>query len=269
MSTPNNRQHHVDEKFDLDVSNAEYNNRLFVRLVAKSKHFEKVDFKYTIFDTCYLRNCVFDSCDFTGCRFTGTNLYGASFNGCKFDYAVFERTLIDSDILENGCPGYENLKLRFARTLRMNFQALGDSKSANKAIEVELDATEAHLLKAWKSKESYYRKKYRRLKRVQVFAEWLIFKAMDFIWGNGESSLKLLRSIAIILAIMAVIDVFSFSDPMKLSSYWNSFWAMPSVFLGSSSPQNYFKSYLALVVFIRLVAIGFFMSIIIKRFNRR
>lgn len=269
MTTSNNRKHHLDERFDSDVSNVEYSNRLFVRLVAKGKHFKKVDFKYTIFDTCYLRNCVFDSCDFTGCRFIGTNFYGASFNGCKFDYTIFERTIIDSDILEVGCPGYENLKLKFARTLRMNFQSIGDSKSANKAIRVELDATEAHLHKAWKSKESYYREKYSGLNRIKVFVEWLTFKAMDLIWGNGESTLKLVRSIVIILALMSTIDVFSFSNPIKLSSYWNSFWAMPSVFIGSSSPQHYSELYLAFVCFIRLVTIGFFMSIIIKRFSRR
>lgn len=269
MTTSSNRQHHLDEKFHTDVLNVEYSNRLFVRLVAKGKRFENVDFKYTIFDTCYFRNCVFDSCDFTGCRFIGTNFYGASFSGCKFDYAVFERTIIDSHILEIGCPGYENLKFKFARTLRMNFQSLGDSKAANKAIKVELDATESHLYKAWKSKESYYRKKYKGFKKIKVFSEWLTFKAMDLIWGNGENALKLIRSIVIILALMSLFDVFSFSDPTQLSSYWSSFWSMPAVFLGTLSPQHYSESYLAFICFIRLVAIGFFISIIIKRFNRR
>lgn len=117
MTTGSSRQHHIDEKFDSDVSNEEFSNRFFVRLVAKGKRFEKVDFKYTIFDTCYLRNCVFESCDFTGCRFMGTNLHGSNFIGCKFDYSIFERTIVDSNILDVGCPGYENLKLRFARTL--------------------------------------------------------------------------------------------------------------------------------------------------------
>ncbi len=269
MIISNNRQHHIDQTFDSDVLNAEYSNSLFIRLIAKGRRFENVDFKYTIFDTCYLRNCIFDSCDFTGCRFIGSNFYGASFNGCKFDYAVFERTIVDNDILDVGCPGYENLKLRFARTLRMNFQTLGDSKSANKAIEVELDATEAHLHKAWKSTESYYRKKYSSLKRIKVFIEWIAFKSMDLIWGNGESLLKLVRSVVIILTLMSIFDVFSFGDPIKLSSYWTSFSAAPSVFLGTSSPEHYSKSYLALVAFVRIVAIGFFISIIIKRFNRR
>ena len=68
-----------------------------------------MDFKYTIFDTCYFRNCVFDSCDFTGCRFSGTNLIGATFDGCKFDYVILERTQVDNEILDVGCPGWENL----------------------------------------------------------------------------------------------------------------------------------------------------------------
>ena len=75
------------------------------------------------------------------------------FTGCKFDYSIFERTLIDADLLDTECPGQENLKMRFARTLRMNFQQVGDAKAANRAIKVELQATMAHLHKAWRSTE--------------------------------------------------------------------------------------------------------------------
>lgn len=264
-----NRQHHIDEKFDTDVLNSDFSNSLFIRLVAKGKRFDNVDFKKTIFDNCYLRNCVFDSCDFTGCRFIGVNFYGASFSGCKFDYATFERTIIDSNILDVGCPGWDNLKYKFARTLRMNFQQLGDSKSANKAIRVELDATEAYLHKAWQSNESYYRKRYTRWKRVGKFFEWLNFKVLDFIWGNGESTFKLVRSIVLFLLFMSLIHVFLCCDPTEISSYWNSILSMPSVLLGASKPVGYSESYLAFIFFVRLVAFGFFMSIIIKRFNRR
>ncbi len=264
-----NRQHHVDEKFEADISGANLSNKLFVRLIAKSKRFENVDFKYTFFDNCYLRNCVFDSCNFTGCRFIGVNFYGASFTGCKFDYSTFERTIIDSDILDTGCPGWDNLKLRFARTLRMNYQQLGDSKSANKAIKVELDATKVYLYKAWHSNESYYRKKYAKGKRVGKFFEWLNFKALDVIWGNGESTFKLIRSIIISLISMSFIDVIAFKSVTQVSSYLSSFLEMPNVFLGISTPPGYPSYYLSFIFFIRLVAIGFFMSIIIKRFNRR
>lgn len=264
-----NREHVVDQRFDTDVSNAEYSNKLFLRIVAKGRKFENVDFKYTIFDTTYLRNCVFDSCDFTGCRFVGVNFYGAKFTGCKFDYATFERTIITSEVLDNCCPGWDNLKLKFARTLRVNFQQLGDSKSANKAIKVELDATEIHLNKSWRSNESYYRKKYRSWKRIGKFLEWLNFKVLDFVWGNGENTYKLTRSVILLLLGMALFDVLSFQDPTKVTSYSNAIFKMLEVFLGVTSPTYYPSWYLSIIFFTRLVAMGFFMSIIIKRFNRR
>ena len=264
-----NREHHLDEKFESDISNANLSNKLFIRLIAKEKRFERVDFKYTIFDNCYLRNCFFDSCDFTGCQFVGVNLYGAKFSGCKFDYTTFEKTIIDSDILDTGCPGWDNLKLKFARTLRMNYQQLGDSKSANKAIRVELDATKVHLYKTWGSNESYYRKKYASWKRVGKFFEWLKFKILDVIWGNGESTGRLLISIIVFLLVMFVIDIIAFDDITPDGSYLSSLVKMPEVFLGISSPPDYPSSYLSFIFFVRLVAMGFFMSIIIKRFNRR
>jgi len=69
MLPDSNRIHQTDKKFDADVSDDQFVNQLFIRLVAKGKRFTKVDFKYSIFDACYLRDCIFDSCDFTGCRF--------------------------------------------------------------------------------------------------------------------------------------------------------------------------------------------------------
>ena len=171
----------LDKKFDSDTSNSGFANHLFLRLIAKDKKFTNVDFKYSIFDTCYLRGCKFDSCDFTGCRFVGTNLHGAKFSGCKFDYSTFERTVVDNYILDTECPSHENIKMRFARTLRMNYQQIGDAESANKAISIELQATETHLYKTWHSNESYHRKKYTGLKRIKAFIEWAKFKILDFV----------------------------------------------------------------------------------------
>jgi len=207
MLIDNNKIHHTDKRFDADVKDESYTNHLFVRLVATKKTFTNVDFKYSFFDTGYLRNCHFDTCDFTGCRFVGTSFHGSSFSGCKFDYAYFEKTFIDSDILDTGCPGPENLKMRFARGLRMNYQQLGDAVSANKAMEVELQATETHLHKAWKSKESYYRKKYTGWKQFGAFVEWVEFKALDLIWGNGESACKLIKVALYVLVLISLYDV--------------------------------------------------------------
>ena len=189
-------------------------NVLFERLVAMKVQFNQVDFSYCIFDAAYLRNCSFIDCNFTGCRFLNSNLSGTSFHGCKFDYATFEKTYIDNDVLDTGCPGFENLKLKFARSLRLNYQQIGDAKSSNKAMAIELEATESHLFKAWNSKEAYYRHKYKDLKRFKVFMDWLCFKALDIIWGNGESALKLVRTVLWALLIIAAVHLLIFEDPL-------------------------------------------------------
>lgn len=269
MLSDSHRVLQIDKMFDGDVSDEQFSNQLFVRLAAKGRRFSNVDFKYSIFDSCYLRNCVFDSCDFIGCRFVATNFEGSAFSGCKFDYATFEKTGVDSDILSHSCPGHENLKMRFARTLRMNFQQLGDAKSVNKAIAVELLATEAHLHKAWSSTESYYRRKYRGYKRFRMFNEWIAFKILDFLWGNGESALKLLRAIVIALFMIAMVDVIGFRDRSLLGSYTGAIAEAPQIFLGTISSASYPRLCLTFITLFRLVAFGFLTAIIVKRFNRR
>jgi uncharacterized protein YjbI with pentapeptide repeats len=264
-----NREHHIDQVFDSDVDSACFSNRLFNRIAAKNRRFTKVDFKYTIFDACYFRNCVFDSCDFTGCRFSGTNLIGSKFDGCTFDYVLFERTQVDNVILDVGCPGWENLALRFARTLRTNYQGLGDVASANKALAVELHATEVHLRKAWISKESYYRKKFKGLDRIRAFFEWSLFKGLDFAWGNGENVWKLIRTVLTIWLVMAIVHVICLDDSSKIASYWTALLKMPEVFLGVTKPMGYSDFFITFILFVRLVVFGLFMSIIVKRFSRR
>jgi hypothetical protein len=259
----------IDKRFDENVADKQLSNQLFVRLVAKEKRFSKVDFKQSTFDSCYLRNCVFDSCDFTGCRFIGSNLMGSAFSGCKFDYATFDRTGVDNDILSEGCPGHENLKMRFARSLRMNYQQLGDAKSVNKAIAVELEATEAHLHKAWRSTESYYRRKYRGYKRFQLFTEWVGFKFLDLLWGNGESAPKLLRAIATALLTISMIDAIAFRDPNLLQSYGKAGLDAVQILLGAPAQASYPRICLTLITLFRLVVFGFLTAIIVKRLNRR
>jgi hypothetical protein len=262
----------IDQRFDsrAKVTATRFQNHFFQRLVAKDVSFEHVDFSYTIFDTCYLRKCAFQDCNFTGCRFTASNFYGSSFSGCKFDYAVFERTIVDSEILDVGCPGHENLKLKFARTLRTNFQALGDAASANKAIELELAATQEHLWKGWHSPESYYRGKYKGWARFRLLLSWINFKLLDFVWGNGESLWKLGRTILVILVAMGFADVYLMGkNGLLVTNYLSSLLHVPAVFFGIKSPQEYPEIYLTVILAIRLVMVAFFLSVIIKRFSRR
>lgn len=264
------KQLSVDQKFAGNVGESKYANHVFTRLVAKDKRFTKVNFRYSFFEGSYLRDCHFDSCDFTGCRFTNTNLTGSKFSGCKFDYATFEKTLVDPIILETECPGFENLKLRFARTLRTNFQQIGDAAAVNKAMSVELAATATHFSKAAWSNEAYYRKHYSGFARLKAIIDWADFKILDFIWGNGENLFRLFRFVFLVLATMAVYDtVYHRGDVGRIGSYWASFTKSFAVFFGTLTPDGYSSFYLGFITCVRLVLVGFFLSIIIKRFNRR
>jgi hypothetical protein len=258
-----------DQKVTADIVDGDLQNRLFTRLVAKSRRFQRVSFNYSTFDAAYIRSCTFDSCTFVGCRFIGSNLHGSTFTGCKFDYVTFERTIVDYDEIVNNAPGYENLQLRFARTLRTNFQALGDAVSVNKAIALELKATEVHLKKSWYSPESYYRHKYKGFARISAFARWGEFKLLDFLWGNGESLFNLCRSLFLLLLFVAFVDMLINRQPGSVVAFFNAIQRSPQLLLGTLSPDCYAKSYLALLVFFRLVAIGLFLSVTIKRLNRR
>jgi hypothetical protein len=268
---PTKRIKEEDQLIARNVEGEDLSNRLFLRLGAKGKSFRTVSFRYTIFQDCYLRDCIFDSCDFTGCRFVGTNMPGSSFLGCVFDYASFEQTTIASEILRSGCPATENLIAKFARSLRLNFQQLGDSASANRAIGLELKATKTYLHKAWHSSESYYRRKYMGAKRLQMFLRWLWFGAGDFAWGHGESVAKLARAVLIVLVVMVPLDIHwdKSQSFLLVASYGHAIAQSFQLFLDADSPSFFPKSYLAIIAVLRLIAGGLLVSIIVKRTSRR
>lgn len=266
-----NREVVTDFYVPNDVSSArsEFEFKVFIRLNARKIRFEKVSFKHCIFEGCYLNNCIFDSCDFTGCRFLGSNLHQSSFSGCEFEYATFERSQIDDDILENEAPRPENLRMRFARSLRMNYQQIGDAKAVNKAISLELEATSIYLYKSWSSHETYYKKKYPGFKAIAQFAKWLEFWILDFVWGNGESILKLLRTLAISVIAIAIYDATVLGNAENLGDYWIGLQRAPGVFVGVSAPQGYSIAVLSVISATRFVGIALLTALLVKRFGRR
>ncbi|TWC27798.1 MULTISPECIES: pentapeptide repeat-containing protein [unclassified Pseudomonas] len=266
-----NREVITDFYVSVNVENEpkDYAFKVYVRLNAKKMTLKNVSFQHSVFDACYFNNCVFDTCDFTGCRFIGCNLHQSAFSGCKFEYAIFERCQIDDDILEREAPQQENLKLRFARSLRMNFQQIGDAKAVNRAISQELDATSSYLKKSWSSSETYYRNKYPGWKKLPQFIKWLEFRMLDAIWGNGENTLKLLRSIVVVHLAIALYDTYNFANPWDLKAYLTSFFASPGVFFGISTPNPYPIWFSSIIAATRLVGFAFLTAILVKRFGRR
>ena len=68
---------------------------------------------------------------------------------------------------------------------------------------------------------------------------------------------------------MTIYDVYKFGNLNEISSYASSFIKMPQVFLSIEKPIDYSNVYLSIIYIIRLVAFGLFMSILLKRYNKR
>ncbi len=265
-----NREVVTDFYIATHVNSEKFPYRVFIRLNAKEVKFTKVSFQHCIFEGCYFNRCVFDSCDFTGCRFVGSNLHLSSFTGCKFAYATFERTHLEDDILLSEAPREENLRMRFARSLRMNYQQIGDAKAVNKAISVELEATSVYLYKSWRSQESYYKEKYPGfIKSGGQFVKWAEFWILDLLWGNGESIVKLMRTIAFSLIAICIYDAATNGNMLNIADYWSSFKIAPAVFLGATSPKNFSVFALSIIVGARLVSLALLTALLVKRFSRR
>lgn len=264
------RRYFKNKKLNRDAVNNTFISCNFEDVTARGILFRNVDFSYTKFDHCYFRNCTFDSCNFTGAKIINSNFHGSKFNGSNFSYTIFDKTIVDPFLLNTECPGEENLKMRFARTLRLNFQSIGDVDSVNRAILVELNASEQHLLKTWKSKESYYRDKYKGVDRIEGFFKWFIFKLLDFVWGNGESSLKLIRFVGIILICISIFDGIYISKITLFSESLDVLGKSPSLFMGfDNSINDHHRVFSVFLYVCRFILMTFFISIIIKRFNRR
>lgn len=257
-----------DVRWELDATDAALRDHIFARASALKRKFVRVDFRYSSFDTCYFRDCKFEDCDFTGCRFATSNFHGSEFDGCKFDYAIFSTTQITSSILDTCCPAWENVKSQFARALRTNYQGLGDSDSAAKAMLVELEATEQHLRKAWRSNESYYRKKYKGKLRVEMFLRWGWFRALDLMWGNGEKPGRLLGLAALVLLTIGLVDGALHRDSDSVRAYLAAIADAPAVFLGVTAGA-FSNGFLSVVALLRLLLFALFVSALVRRLAKR
>ena len=160
--------------------------------------------------------------------------------------------------------------MHFSRSLRTNYQHVGDAKAVNKAIMVELNATSVYLYKSWRSGETYYKEKYPGFFNGLVqFLKWVEFWVLSFIWGNGESILKFIRTTLIVLIAISVYDTNTNGSPLNVGFYWSSFVRSPAIFLGILSPENFTTNVLSLITGIRFVSLALLTTLLVKRFSRR
>lgn len=259
------------------IEHLKFEKYLFTRAVATNFLFKNIDFSKAIFDSCYLKDCRFTNCNFVGAKFTNCNLQGSYFEFCNFDYVIFEKTFVDDEIF-SCAPKRNNLKYKFARSLKLNYASIGDYIKASNAVKIELKATKSHLYDTWSLSDEYHLSKYGGIRRRSLqFWKWLKVCILDLLWGNGESLWRLIRFNLILFFILTVYHILH-ERTTDIITILNTFSVkVPSNYFGISvkgdSNENYFFYYpewlnLFLVI-TRLICFGLLMSIIIKKYNRR
>lgn len=260
----NKKQIVADSEFIANVDGKNYARHQLIRIFAVGIIFTKVTFKQANFVGCYFRNCRFIDCDFTGASFKETSLKGSQFEKSIFKYVSWEKTHLDDDFLDHCLPSEENLARDLVRSLRVNFSEIGNYEAVNRAASIEVSLTGQHLYKAAYSNESYYRSKYKGWQRISHAAQYLRWKALDLLWGNGESIARIVASSFLAITLVSLFywreSKLSFGDAF-LESLWQ-FW-------GKQYTQVIPPVYSLLLTITQFVAFGLFMAVLVKRLSRR
>jgi hypothetical protein len=254
-----------DKKFSSDVRDQSLTQQVLRRVFAVEKTFIGVNFKQSEISECYFRNCRFIRCDFTGTSIRRSNFRGSQYEECKFQYSTWEHTQLDEEFLDNCLPSEENLARDLVRSLRVNFGHIGNYAAVNKAASIEVALTGQHLFHAAYSKQSYYRSKYKGWVRAIHAARHVRWKALDLLWGNGESIVRILLTGTSTVVLWAIFLAWSnpqFSWPQSLVAVAYAFWGV------SGSPPLP-SHQLMLLTIVRFVLFGLFMAILVKRLARR
>ncbi|MDO9310728.1 MAG: pentapeptide repeat-containing protein [Nitrosomonas sp.] len=261
----NSKQLIEDKEFAVDVRDEDLSKRTLKRVFAVKKAFVGVSFKQSELLHCYFRNCRFIRCDFTGTSISRSNFRGSQYEECKFQYSSWEHTVLDDEFLDNCLPSEENLARDLVRSLRVNFGHIGNYSAVNRAASIEVALTGLHLFHAAYSKQSYYRAKYKSCNRIVQGIRHAQWKALDLLWGNGESLCRIV--VCGLFAITTCAAILTWQEP--LFSWPGSFGVVASAFWGISTTPPVPGNYLVALTAIRFLLFGLFMAVLIKRLARR
>jgi len=266
MELQENRKAVIENKeFHGEVRGENLSKKELSRVFAVGVIFIDVSFKQCDFSHCYFRNCRFLRCDFTGTNIRESNLRGSQFEECDFRYTTWEKSFLDEHFLDTCLPSEENLARDLVRSLRVNFSQIGNYEAVNKAAAIEVSLTGQHLYNAAYSRQSYYRAKYKGWSRFAHAIGHARWKALDLLWGNGES---IVRVIVSGLAVILVTTLALMRDHSQLR-FMDAFRATFSSFWGIQLENGLPGSYVVALTIIRFVLLGLFMAILVKRLSRR
>lgn len=201
----------------------------FIRLGMKEAVLKDCSFTQSNFEDSYFRKAVFKNVRFTGSSFRFCNFDKASFQACDFRYCNFFHCKLPKDEIIFCLPPEPNLRRDLARNLRANYEMIGDKKSADTFLDIEIQAYEDELKAIFLSKTEYYKSHYNLPGQIQAGAKFLVSKLSGMVWGYGHRVGRLILSYFLTTCFLSVITYFgqikffvsSNSVPRKLT-FWES-----------------------------------------------
>ena len=131
--------------------------------------------------------------------------------------------------------------------------------------QFEVSLTGQHLYNAAYSRQSYYRGKYKGWSRIFHALSHARWKALDLLWGNGESILRIALSGFAVVVIAALALMRDHSQLFLSEAIWSAFSGFWGIQGGAKLPD----SYAVTLTVMRFILFGLFMAILVKRLSRR
>lgn len=214
----------------------------FLRLGLMNAEFTDCDFTQSNFEDSYFRKAKFKNVRLTGSTFRFCNFDKAIFQGCDLRYCSFYHCKLPCDEMIACLPREPKLRRDLARNLRVNYEMLGDMKSADVFLDIEITADDEEQKSILFSKSSYYKERYNIPSRINAGIKFCVSKISGLVWGYGRRVSRLLFSFIFITAICSFITFslgIHFSEVGQttphLLSLWESIYFTFGVTLGMSS----------------------------------
>jgi len=179
----------------------------FDRIGLKGCDIKNSDFTQCVFMDCYARKGIFTNVNFTGSTFVNCNFHGAAFKSCTFKYCNFQNTDIPDVEIENCLPTEFNLRNDLCRNLKVNYSSLGNKKSSDKYLILELEASRKEMYSIFWGETEYYREKYNVIERFKSFAGWIKLHLDRFFYGHGIHVWMLLISYLVISCVLSLVAI--------------------------------------------------------------
>lgn len=190
------------------ISDVNISASSFLRLGMLGAVVENSHLTQSHFEDSYFRKADFKNVNFTGSKFHFCNFDKASFQVCNFKYCTFYHCKLPADEIIACMPTEPNLRKDLARNLRSNSEMIGDKKTADRFLDIEIQASEDLSKAIFLSNTKYYKDNYNFIDQVREGLKYFGSKISGLMWGYGHRVGRLFLSYITVTILSAFVTYF-------------------------------------------------------------